>query len=64
MKKGELTYLGDGVYAEFDEYDYDIVLTTNEGYGPTNTIVLEPEVVEALIFYVNRIKETNDDGGF
>lgn len=41
------TYLGDSVYAAFDELGR-IVLTTDNGYGPSNTIVLEPEVFGAL----------------
>lgn len=42
----EKTYLGDSVYAEFD--GFAITLTTENGYGPSNTIVLEPEVLQAL----------------
>jgi hypothetical protein len=52
-------YLGDSVYAEFD--GYAIMLTTDNGYGPTNTIILEPDVLGALNKYanfVNQIKET------
>lgn len=39
-------YLGDSVYADFD--GHDVVLTTENGMGPSNTIVLEPEVMTAL----------------
>jgi hypothetical protein len=39
-------YLGDSVYADFD--GYHVVLTTENGYGPSNTIALEPEVLDAL----------------
>ena len=46
MKK---VYLGDSVYADFD--GYGIVLTTENGYGPSNKIVLEPEVLDALDLY-------------
>lgn len=44
-------YLGDSVYADFD--GYAITLTTENGYGPSNTIVLEPSVLLALIDYKN-----------
>lgn len=43
MKK---TYLGDSVYAEFD--GFNIVLATDNGHDPRNSIVLEPEVLESL----------------
>lgn len=49
MKKKE--YLGDSVYVEINEFN-QIVLTTENGYGPTNTIILEPEVFRALVEYV------------
>ena len=39
-------YLGDSVYAEFD--GWGIVITTENGAGPSNTIYLEPEVIDAL----------------
>ncbi len=47
-------YLGDSVYADFD--GYHIVLTTENGFGPTNTIALEPEVLAALNRFSERIK--------
>jgi hypothetical protein len=40
---GDKVYLGDSVYAQFD--GFGIILTTENGLGPTNTIVLEPEVL-------------------
>ena len=49
------TYLGDSVYAEFD--GNGIVLTTENGDGPSNTIVLEPEILTALNNFVERIKQ-------
>lgn len=39
-------YLGDAVYAEWD--GYYIKLTTEDGIQATNTIYLEPEVVDAF----------------
>ena len=44
-------YLGDSVYAEL-EAGGPITLTTENGYGPSNTIVLEPEVYAALVAVV------------
>ena len=49
-------YLGDSVYAEFD--GYAIVLTTDNGEGASNTIVLEPNTYESLARYVEQIDET------
>lgn len=48
-------YLGDSVYIE--DNGYGITLTTENGYGPIYTIVMEPEVIEAFINYINRLKE-------
>jgi len=49
------TYLGDSVYAEFD--GYYIILTTENGNGPSNTIMLEPPVLTKLRDYVTEIYE-------
>jgi hypothetical protein len=49
------TYLGDSVYAEFD--GFGIVLTTENGMGASNTILLEPDVLRALNEFVERIKQ-------
>lgn len=44
-------YIGDSVYADFN--GWSIVLTTENGKvnDPSNTIFLEPEVLDALIRY-------------
>lgn len=42
-------YIGDSVYADYD--GYHIILTTENGYGASNTIALEPNVLEALSRY-------------
>jgi hypothetical protein len=47
-------YLGDSVYVDYD--GYSLTLTTENGAGPSNTIVLEPEVYRALLSYVERLK--------
>lgn len=48
-------YLGDSVYAVFD--GFSIILTTENGYGPSNIIALEPEVMRALDLYNARLKD-------
>lgn len=47
-------YLGDSVYVSYD--GYGLTLTTENGYGPSNTIFLEPEVYGALVEFGNRAK--------
>lgn len=47
-------YLGDSVYAEFDvQIRGDVQLTTENGYGPSNTIYLEDFTLAAL----DRVRE-------
>lgn len=48
-------YLGDSVYVDFDGFAF--VLTTENGMGASNTIVLEPEVLNALFHYAKRIQD-------
>lgn len=47
-------YLGDGVYVDVEKGM--LKLTMENGIETTNTIFLEPEVYEALVRYVERIK--------
>jgi len=47
-------YLGDSVYAEI-ESGY-IKLTTDNGYGPTNVIYLEPVVAAELERYIGQMR--------
>lgn len=47
-------YLGDSVYARLDGGGR-IVLTTENGAGPSNTIIMEPEVYQNLFQYVTQI---------
>ena len=46
-------YIGDSVYAEFD--GYGIILTTENGlpFDPSNRIIIEPEVLNALFRYAS-----------
>jgi len=47
-------YLGDSVYADWD--GCGIVLTTENGFGASNTICLEPQVLAAFNRYVKRLE--------
>ena len=49
MSKYKL-YLGDSVYMSTD--GFHIVLTTENGYGPSNTIFLEPDMIDRIKEYV------------
>ena len=53
------TYLGDSVYADFD--GFHVVLTTENGFGPTNTIYLEDSVIARLEDFLNRLKSNNEE---
>lgn len=46
-------YLGDSVYVDFD--GFGIIMTTENGAGPTNTIYLEPATLEALDRYKQKL---------
>jgi len=48
-------YLGDSVYVEVTPEGM-LCLTTDNGMGASNEIFLEPEVYQALVNYVARIK--------
>lgn len=45
-------YIGDGVYAEFDDERAAVVLTTENGIEVTNIIVIDANVWGALKDYV------------
>lgn len=48
-------YLGDSVYVGLcDNTMHVVVLTTENGLGASNTIVLEPEVCDAFVNYLAR----------
>ncbi len=55
------TYIGDSVYAEFE--NGMIKLTTNNGVGDSNTILLEQEVFNALINFANAVFEELSSNG-
>lgn len=51
----EKHYLGDGAYVQFD--GWHVVLTTENGISTTNTVCLDPHVLENFEAYVKRLKE-------
>jgi len=50
MGERKVSYLGDSVYAEIE--NGMVKLTTNNGSGPSNTIYLEPRIIESFIDFV------------
>lgn len=55
MTRSNKEYLGDGVYAEFNE---DLIkLTAKNGVRILNIIYLEPSVMDALIAFSNKFRE-------
>ena len=58
MKK---RYLGDSVYVELREPDGALMLTTDNGYGPSNIIVIDDEVWEDLMIYHKQIHEESKE---
>ena len=57
MSEPLVDYMGDGVYAV--ELDYGIELRANDHRADrcTDTIVLEPEVLEAIVRFAKRVEE-------
>lgn len=51
----EKSYLGDAVYVEVLDGGGSLLLTTENGIRVTNSIVLEPQVFQALLMYVDRL---------
>ena len=51
-------YLGDSVYLTND--GYHLVLTTENGYGPSNTICLEPHLIPKIQEYIDTLRKQND----
>lgn len=47
-------YLGDGLYAAFDGYQF--VLTAENGIEAYATVCLEPEVLDSFYRYVDHVK--------
>lgn len=50
-------YLGDGVYADYDEEGYHLILTTENGIQVENVIYLDPSVIHSLLEYIEDHKK-------
>lgn len=48
------TYLGDGLYAEFDGWQFRLYA---DRYGVVHEVFLEPAVLRAFLEYIKTIKE-------
>jgi hypothetical protein len=46
-------YLGDSVYLEFGP-DGTAILTTENGYGPSNTVIMENGVLQAFVQFLQQ----------
>lgn len=53
---GNKEYLGDSIYIEEGSYKGELILTTENGFGPSNTIVFGPAEMDALFNYVNKVR--------
>jgi len=53
-------YLGDAVYIKQGRFG-DYILTTEDGIKVLNEIILEPEVTQALLEYINKEKEEKEE---
>lgn len=60
MKTGTKKYLGDGVYAEVVWDGQTLLLTTENGIQATNRILLEPEVLGALEWFIEKMRKGDD----
>jgi hypothetical protein len=47
------TYLGDGLHVAINEH-YEIVLTTENADGPTNTIILTDNTFDGLMMFFSK----------
>lgn len=57
----EKSYLGDSVYVEYSNHEF--LLTTQNGHGPTNLIVLDSQIIEHLYaFYKSMFKNIMGEG--
>jgi hypothetical protein len=50
------TYLGDGLFAQFDGSQYEIY--ASNGLSKTNRVFMEPSVLRAFMRYVHRTETT------
>lgn len=50
-------YLGDSVYADFDGFAVTLTTENDPSVGPSNVIIMEPEIIAALNRYVEWSKQ-------
>jgi hypothetical protein len=55
MSDIQKTYLGDGLYAEFD--GYMLTLKANSADHPSDTVFIEPAVWNALVKFIKQMEE-------
>lgn len=53
MLQNETTYLGDGVYAQFDGYHIWLLVGSHD--YPTDKVAIEPEVFLALTSFAKKV---------
>ena len=54
-------YVGDSVYAEVEE-NRNLKLTTEDGIVVSNTIIMEPSVLDNLMRFLERHKKETSNG--
>lgn len=59
MSKNKKQYIGDGVYVEFDGYNF--ILTTSNGYNTTNEIYLDRSVFKSLLIFVKTVDVSDQE---
>jgi hypothetical protein len=47
-----VTYLGDGLYAQFDGYQFEVY--ASNGIAKTNRVFFDPDTLSAFLRYVHR----------
>lgn len=57
-KTGNASYIGDGVYADFD--GHSITMTTENGVSVGNVIVLDPYTIAGLLRYIDRLQALHE----
>lgn len=56
IKSFPIEYIGDSVYIRFDGYSF--VIYTDNGNGAENEIYLEPDMIEEITNYADKVRET------
>jgi hypothetical protein len=57
MAMANETYLGDGLYASFDGYQFVLRAPREDG---DHWVVLEPQVMDAFLVFMRRAHEADD----